>query len=94
MGIARKLEEVRRDIAFLARQGKAEGFLNNVENVDKIGGMVEDIRDAIMEYQVRISYHSFSPRLTFAVDVAATRYLQQELPTHRRSHPLAHAFTA
>jgi len=41
-------------MAFLRRQGKIEGFLNNAANVDKIGGIVEDIRDAIMEYQVHI----------------------------------------
>ena len=54
MGISRKLEDVRRDLARLAEQGKVEGFFNNVQNVDKLGSMVEDIRDAMMEYQVCI----------------------------------------
>lgn len=35
-------------------QGKAEGFFNNVKNADKLGGLVEDIRDAMMDYQVCI----------------------------------------
>jgi len=36
----------------LAGQGKVEGFFNNVSNADKLGGLVEDIRDALMDYQV------------------------------------------
>ena len=38
----------------LVEQGKAKGFVNNVENADKLGSLVEDIRDAVMEYQVYI----------------------------------------
>jgi hypothetical protein len=45
----------------LAEQGKAEGFLNNVKNADKLGGLVEDIRDAMMEYQVRNQNKLTSP---------------------------------
>jgi len=52
MGISRKLEGVRRDLTLLAEQGRVEGFFNNIQNVDKLDGMVEDIRDAMMEYQV------------------------------------------
>jgi len=36
----------------LAKQGKVDGFFNNLKNADKLGGLVEDIRDAVMEYQV------------------------------------------
>jgi hypothetical protein len=35
-------------------QGKVEGFFNNVNNADKLGGLVEDIRDAVTDYQVRL----------------------------------------
>ena len=35
-------------------QGKVEGFFNNVKNTDKLAGMVGDIRDAMMHYQVCI----------------------------------------
>ena len=34
-------------------QGKVAEFFNNVENADKLGGIAEDIRDAMMDYQVR-----------------------------------------
>ena len=36
----------------LEKQGKVEGFFTNVENADKLAGLVEDIRDAVMDYQV------------------------------------------
>jgi len=54
MGTPRKLEDVCRDLILLAGRGKVEGFFNNVENADKLGSMVEDIRDAMIEYQVSI----------------------------------------
>ena len=50
--IDRKLEDIRRDLALLGEQGKAKGFFNNAGDADKLSGMVEDIRDAIMDYQV------------------------------------------
>jgi len=53
-GIGRKLEGFCRDLAPLEEQGKVEGFFNNVVNADKLGGLVENIRDAIIEYQVCI----------------------------------------
>ena len=54
MGINRKLEDVRQDLTLLAKQGKVTGFLTNVENERKINDLVEDIRDAMMDYQVRL----------------------------------------
>ena len=54
MGINRSMEDIRQGLARLEGQGKVEGFFNNVENADKLSGAVEDIRDAMMEYQVRI----------------------------------------
>ena len=35
-----------------AGESKVVRFLNNVENADKLRGLVEDIRDAMMDYQV------------------------------------------
>ena len=48
----RKLEKIRQELALLAEQGKAKGFLNNTDNADKLGGLIEDIRDVMMDYQV------------------------------------------
>ena len=52
MRIGRKLEDTRQDLALLGEQGKTEGFFNNVENADKLDGLVEDVRDAVIDYQV------------------------------------------
>ena len=60
MGITRKLEDVCRDLVPLKVQGDAEGFFNNVKNAEKLLGLIEDIRDAIMEYQVCIRNLSIS----------------------------------
>ena len=48
----RKLDNVLQDLIPLAERGKITRFLNSVEDVDKLGGLVEDIRDAMMDYQV------------------------------------------
>ena len=85
--MARKLEGVRLNLTLLADQGKVEGFLNNVGNADTLGGLLEDIRDTMMEYQVRRSLcHLALQRLTFESDFITTRYLRQELSDHRESH--------
>ena len=48
----RKLQGVLRDLALLEEEGKVEGFFNNAENAGKLGDLVEDVRDAMMDYQV------------------------------------------
>jgi len=67
MGVCRKLEDVCRDLALLEEQGRVEGFFNNVVNADKLGGVVEDIRDAMMEYQVCIHSLSISATSDFHI---------------------------
>ena len=52
MGITRKLEYVDQELALLAGQGKAAEFLANTENAQRINGLVEDIREVMMDYQV------------------------------------------
>ena len=52
MRIGSKLEDIHQELVLLGKQGKAKGFFNNVENADKLGGLVEDVRDAMMDYQV------------------------------------------
>jgi len=75
MGIARKFRDVHQDLTLLAEQGKIEGFFNNVGNADKLGGLVEDVREAMMDYQVCISSYPFMPCLMFVLDFIATRHL-------------------
>ena len=36
----------------MEERGKITQFLNSTEDVNKLGGLAEDIRDAMMDYQV------------------------------------------
>jgi hypothetical protein len=72
------LETIRRDLDLLAEQGKVEGFLKNVGNANQLGGLLEDVRDAMIEYQVRIPPNYVSLQyLMFGSDFIATGYLRQ-----------------
>ena len=50
--MSRKLKDVGRELVPLKKQGKAKGFFNNAENAGQLSSLVEEIRDAMMEYQV------------------------------------------
>jgi len=53
VGIVRKLENILQELEPLIRQGKIQGFFNNTKNADILAGLIGDIRDAAMDYQVR-----------------------------------------
>ena len=59
MYVCRKLEEVHQELDLLAGQGKTAGFLANAESAQRINGLVEDIRQVMMDYQVRALTRSF-----------------------------------
>ena len=65
----RKLEKVLQELKPLEEQGNIEGFFTNTENADKLGGLVEDIRDAVMDYQV-----CKKSNLSFLVPDAQSRF--------------------
>ena len=76
MCICRKLEEVHRELDLLAAQGKTAGFLTNAESAQRVNGLVEDIRQVMMDYQVRASTcPPPSSCLTNVVDFTATGYI-------------------
>ena len=50
--IVRKLDKVLRDLTPLKERGKVTRFLNSADDVNALGGLAEDIRDAMMDYQV------------------------------------------
>ena len=50
--IDRKLQKVLQGLKLLAKEGNVEGFLNNPKNAEKLRGLVGDICDAVMDYQV------------------------------------------
>jgi len=54
MEIARKLENVRRVLDSMTTQKNIAQFLNNAENAQKLNDLVDDVREAVMDYQVRI----------------------------------------
>ena len=49
---ARKLGKILQELIPLADQGKVKGFFTNVKNAEVLSGLVENIRDAVMDYQV------------------------------------------
>ena len=59
----------------LGDQGTVAGFLLNVENSERLVGLAEDVRDAMMEYQVCALCDSLLPPLRLAPDLFAARYL-------------------
>jgi len=77
------LEDIHQDLTLLVEQGKIEEFFNNVNNADKLGGLVEDIRDAMVDYQVCMLNCLSLSCLTPMPDFIAARHLRQELPAHR-----------
>jgi hypothetical protein len=49
---ARNLNKIVNDLTALAQRGTVMRVLKNAEDMGRLGSMVEDIRDAMMEYQV------------------------------------------
>jgi len=48
----RKLDGILQELIPLEQRGKVTRFLNSTEDVNKLGGLVEEIRDIMMDYQV------------------------------------------
>ena len=59
MWISRKLEEIHHELDLLAGQGKVVGSLANAKTAQQINGLVEDIREVMMDYQVRVLTRPF-----------------------------------
>ena len=74
MWFTRKLQDSCKDLELLAKQGNIEGFFCNLDNAGGLSGLVEDICNAMVEYQVCLGDASLAP-LTSALDFLAARYL-------------------
>ena len=59
--ITRKLEGVRQALDLVAAQKNITQFLSNVENAQKLNDLVDDIREAVMDYQVRAESRGAAP---------------------------------
>lgn len=46
------LDDILKDLVPLAQQGKFTQFLTSAGDTDKLSGMVDNIRNVMMEYQV------------------------------------------
>ena len=47
-----KLDDILRDLIPLEQRGKITRFLDSADDVSMLGDLAEDIRDAMMDYQV------------------------------------------
>jgi len=52
MRIVRKLEDVRQALDVIAAQTNVSQFLDNAENAQKLNDLMDDIREAMTDYQV------------------------------------------
>jgi len=84
--VYRKLDKVLGNLKQLEERGKVEGFLNNVKDAEALTGLTEDIRDAMMDYQVCIhAVRPLKPRLMSSQDCTTARHLSQEQSDHCES---------
>ena len=55
------MDDILQDLIPLERRGKVTRFVNSTTDADKLGGLAEDIRDAMIDYQVRVQSVRFRP---------------------------------
>ena len=55
MRIARKLDDACQSLTLPSEQGRVLEFLTNAENAQRINGLVDDVCEALMAYQVCMS---------------------------------------
>ena len=64
-------------------------FLSNAENAQKLNDLVDDIREAVMDYQVRTSEGTSLSVSNIRTDIPTTGHLQQHPPINRKRFILA-----
>ena len=79
MWTARELDKVLREFTPL---GKVTKLLNSTSGMDELNGLIEDVRSAVMDYQVRPQSSLTHRPPTPASDVVTAIYLRKELSTH------------
>jgi len=65
MGLARKLGDIHQSLTLLAEQREVIRSLINAESAQRINGLVEDIHEVLMDYQVCVLNYLFLPCLMF-----------------------------
>ena len=76
MEIVRKLEDICQNLTLPEEQGEIVEFLTKTENAQKVNGLVEDVHEVLMGYQVCILHHPFSSVSDLQLDFIATGYPQ------------------
>jgi len=82
------LEEIGQVIGPVAAQEDLALFLGIPENAQEVNGLVEDIRDALMDYQVCSPKSLALVVVDICSDFVATRHLQRGLSADRESYSL------
>ena len=59
-------------------------FLSNTENAQRLNDLVDDIREAVMDYQVRTSGGLTLRTSNVYTDFLTTGYLRKSLQVHRK----------
>jgi hypothetical protein len=78
--IRRTLDGVRQNLVELSRPHVVVRFLSNADQKGEIVGLVEDIREAIINYQVLCKpLDGTCPELTTTIDVPTERFVRNEL---------------
>jgi len=84
MEISRKLKGVHQALDPMTTQGDIAQFLSNTENAQKLNDLVDDIREAVMDYQVRTSEGLALSVSNVRTDFLTAGYLQQHPSFNRK----------
>jgi len=74
--IVRQLKEIGQAMGSITTRKDLVPFLKNPENAHKVNGLVEDIRYALIDYQVSSSKRPVLVPANVSSDLIATRHLQ------------------
>jgi len=87
-GIIRQLKEIGQAMGSISTRKDLPLFLKHPENAHKVNGLVEDIRHALMDYQVCSPKNPAIVAANLPLDLVATRHLQRGLSADCESYSL------
>jgi len=68
----------------MTTQGDIAQFLSNTENAQELNDLVDDIREAVIDYQVRTSRGLTLHTSNVYADLLTTGYLRKSLQVYRK----------
>jgi len=84
MGTTRNVESIRQALDPMATQNDIAQFLSNTENAQKLNDLVDDIREAVIDYQVRASEGLVLGLSNTRTDLLTAGHVQQHPSTDRK----------